>query len=251
MEALASLDPTYRIERLGIGTRPPISIEPDATITEAVTMMLRNDFSQLPVMTNERQVKGIISWKTLGSRLALRKECKYVREAMERPREVSGDDSIFEAILLLQQSDCVLVRDSTHKISAILTAYDISSTFRQLAEPFLILGEIENHIRLLVNGHFTKEELSSVRDPNDSSRQVESVADLTLGECVRLLENPTNWERLDLLVHRGTFIRDLDQVRRIRNDVMHFDPEGISEDDLRTLREFGAFLERVQILLQK
>ena len=251
VEVLASLDPTYRIERLGIATKAPVSINPDAPITEAVTVMLRHDFSQLPVMTNEREVKGVISWKSLGSRLAFGKSCEFVRDAMDRYSEISADDSLFQAISLLQQHDCVLVRDSAKKIVGILTAYDITLTFRQLAEPFLILGEIENHIRILIDGKFTKQELSSVRDPEDPSREVESVTNLSLGECVRLLENPKYWDRLGIPVHRATFIKDLDQVRNIRNDVMHFDPEGIGNDDLRRLREFVAFLERVRTLKQK
>jgi hypothetical protein len=38
----------------------------------------------------------------------------------------------------------------------------------------------------------------------------------------------------------------LDQVRDIRNDVMHFDPDGIPPDDLERLREFARFLQRLQ-----
>jgi CBS domain-containing protein len=34
-------------------------IPPDSLVEEAVTLMLANDFSQLPVMTSERDVKGI------------------------------------------------------------------------------------------------------------------------------------------------------------------------------------------------
>jgi len=39
-----------------------------------------------------------------------------------------------------------------------------------------------------------------------------------------------------------------ESVRRIRNDVMHFDPDGIPEKDLMTLREFARFLQRLQII---
>jgi len=39
-----------------------------------------------------------------------------------------------------------------------------------------------------------------------------------------------------------------ENVRRIRNDVMHFDPDGIPEKDLQAIREFARFLQRVQII---
>ena len=40
--------------------------------------MLAHDFSQLPVMTTSREVKGAVSWKTIGSRLALKKDCNLL-----------------------------------------------------------------------------------------------------------------------------------------------------------------------------
>lgn len=44
---------------------------------------------------------------------------------------------------------------------------------------------------------------------------------------------------------RATFVRELDEVRKLRNDVMHFDPDGLEPEDLRRLREFGEFMRRV------
>ncbi len=36
---------------------------------------------------------------------------------------------------------------------------------------------------------------------------------------------------------------DRDAVRNVRNDVMHFDPEGVGPRDLETLRAFARFLQ--------
>jgi hypothetical protein len=40
---------------------------------------------------------------------------------------------------------------------------------------------------------------------------------------------------------RGTFVKRLDEIRRIRNDVVHFHPDGISESDKDTLQETVRF----------
>jgi hypothetical protein len=40
----------------------------------------------------------------------------------------------------------------------------------------------------------------------------------------------------------------LNKVREIRNDVMHFDPDGIPPADLEQLRDFAHFLQRLQII---
>jgi predicted transcriptional regulator len=242
------VDSTHRIGRLAVANRPPVSIVPDATIKQAVTLMLKDDFSQLPVMTSEREVKGLFGWKSLGSRVSQGQVCNVVRDAMDEHCEVSADASLFRAIALIQEHDCILVRDAAKKITGIMTPYDISVTFGQLAEPFLVLSEIENHIRNLIRGKFTVDELASARDPGDPNRKVNDVEDLTFGEYMRLLESPERWAKLRLQIDRNIFIKDVDEVRRIRNDVMHFDPEGTDESDIAKLRKFAAFLQRLEKL---
>ena len=100
-----------------------------------------------------------------------------------------------------------------------MTTSDLSIQFRQLGEPFLLLGEIESHIRELVAGKFTKGELQEARDPEDSTRKVEDVADFTLGEYLKLLENPKKWGKIGIKIDRQTFVKYLTEICRIRNDV--------------------------------
>jgi hypothetical protein len=52
------------------------------------------------------------------------------------------------------------------------------------------------------------------------------------------------------VVDRGTFVRDLENVNTIRNDVMHFDPDGISPDDLEELRKTANFLQELRAISQ-
>jgi hypothetical protein len=142
----------------------------------------------------------------------------------------------------------VLVRGHDQKITGIVTASDLSLQFQQLAEPFLLLGEIENHVRRVISQRFTPSELESAKDPTDTKRIVTSVSDLTYGEYIKWLENPERWDKLNITVDRKTCLEKFESVRRIRNEVMHFDPDGIPEKDLMTLREFARFLQRVHII---
>jgi hypothetical protein len=243
-------DPTYRIGKLPSANTPPVSVRPQQSINEAITIMLVNRVSQLPVMEGERNVKGVISWTSIGSRLGLGVSCAEVRECMELAHVVSADISFLEAIPEIVANRHVLIRDSNNKISGIVTTSDLSLQFRLLAEPFLRLGEIENHIRRIIErGKFTREELSDCRDPSDSQRRIDNVYDLTLGEYMRLLQNPTKWTRVQLGIDRGWFIAALEKVRQIRNDVMHFDPDGIPDEDLDYLRVFTLALQQLQSIL--
>jgi len=241
-------DPIYRISKLASSACIPLSVSPDTKLEEAVTHMLTNDFSQLPVMTSGRDVKGVITWASIGSRLAMGKKCFVAREFMEQHQEMRCDASFFSAIGIIAEHQYVLVRGHDQKITGIVTASDLSLQFQQLAEPFLLLGEIENHVRRVISQRFTPTELESAKDPTDTKRVVTSVADLTYGEYIRLLENPDRWEKLNITVDRKTCMEKFESVRRIRNDVMHFDPDGIPEKDLMTLREFARFLQRLQII---
>ncbi|MDO8207164.1 MAG: CBS domain-containing protein [Gallionella sp.] len=243
----ASADPAFRVGRLESANIKPLSVSPDCLLGEAVTLMLRHDYSQLPVMTNDRDVKGIISWESIGSRLALKKESvSTARECMKPHYEVQSTDSLFRVIAHIIEHSYVLVRGEDRTITGIITTSDLSLQFQQLSEPFLLLSEIENHVRLVIDGKFTAEELASAKDYADPERTIESVADLTLGEYIRLLENPVNWEKAGLTVDRKVFVRELDNVRRIRNDVMHFDPDGITNDDHKLLRYFLQFMHELR-----
>ncbi|HEY4744209.1 MAG TPA: CBS domain-containing protein [Desulfuromonadaceae bacterium] len=244
----ADVDPIYRISRLAASTRKPLSVSPEAKLEETITHMLTNDFSQLPVMTRERDVKGIVTWASIGSRLAMGKNWSVAREFMEEHHEIRSDASLISAIGIIAEHQYVLVRGHDQKISGIVTASDLSLQFQQLAEPFLLLGEIENHLRRVISQRFTPTELMSAKDPVDSKRVVTSVADLTYGEYKRLLENPERWNKLNITVDRKTCMEKFENVRRIRNDVMHFDPDGIPEEDLQIIREFARFLQRLHII---
>jgi hypothetical protein len=117
--------------------------------------------------------------------------------------------------------------------------------FLQLTEPFLLLAEIENHIRLIIErGHFDLEDMRAIADRSDD-QIVNGVANLGFGDYVRLLDNEERWTQVGLGVDRRVFVRRLDAVREIRNDVMHFDPDGISPKNLDALRQFTRFLQRL------
>src|SRR5271168_3928888 len=77
-------DPTYRLSRLRAANNPPLSVSPQGTIREAVTMMMANDFSQLPVMSGERTCKGAISLMSVAKRWALGAKCELVQDCLEQ-----------------------------------------------------------------------------------------------------------------------------------------------------------------------
>jgi predicted transcriptional regulator len=172
---LASKDPTYRLSKLAAANRGVVSVKPDASIAECVTKMLLRDFSQLPVMTNDRDVKGTVSWKTIGYEQTRLKAC-FAREVMVPHHEIRASSSIFETIPLIVAHEYVLVRNDENLITGIITAADLSQQFHLLAEPFLLLSEIENLLRNIIGDCFSSAELSDARDPSETNRKVDGPA---------------------------------------------------------------------------
>jgi CBS domain-containing protein len=237
-------DPAPRIGMLKAANTPPLSVTRDAEVSQAVALMLMHNYSQLPVMQGERNVFGMISWRSIGkARVRDRKDCRYVRDCMENVEVVSSDTHLFEAVSLIADKEVVLVRNSENKIAGLVTTSDISLQFGALSEPFLLLSEIENYLRRLIDRNFSLEQLSAARDPNDANRKIGSVANLTFGEYIRLLDMPDNWSKLGYDLGRAECTKRLREVGRIRNDVMHFHPDGISPEDLELLRNMRRFLQ--------
>jgi hypothetical protein len=244
--AWVSRDATYRVSRLQAANQKIVSCKPDSPISEVVTLLLAGGFSQLPVMISDRDVKGMVTWKSIGMRVALGYADGEARHFMVPQHEIRAESSIFAAIPIIVENDYVLVRGQANLITGIITANDLSLQFRQLTEPFLLIGEIENMIRNMIGNKFSVADLASARDSSSGDASISSVADMTFGEYVRLLENAERWEKFGLPVDRVIFCKNLDKVRLIRNDVTHFDPDGITAEDLDTLRSFASFLKDLE-----
>ena len=201
--------------------------------------MLRYNYSQLPVMTTEREVKGMISWKSTSCNLAIANASESVRDCMENAKETPASTPLLDAVSVIAEHDYVLVRGVDSLITGIVTASDLSLQFMQLAEPFLLIGEIERYLRRLVHGKFTVEELNRT---TDDQQPIEGIGNLTLGHYVRLVGDKGYWKKLNLNISRKEFIKYLEEVREIRNEVMHFNLDGPPESDMEKLRGTACFL---------
>ena len=195
-------------------------------------------------MTKVGKVLGIVSWESIGARLSLGQKCEFVRQCMDTAEILEDKKPILEAITTIAEHGYVLVSDRDDAIVGIVTASDLSLQFMQLAEPFLRIGEIEGHLRNLIRGKFTVEQLQAASDAKEG-RPIEGSADLTLGGYCQLLGNRANWELLGLNIDRKEFCSHLKAVRQIRNDLMHFNPDGLSEDDTRKLLDIARFFENL------
>ncbi|MEZ5084262.1 MAG: CBS domain-containing protein [Bacteroidales bacterium] len=238
-----TVEPIQRIQLLDSANKPPITITRDAKLKEAMTLMMMYNFSQLPVMSGTRTVQGVITWETIGYGLTNRCESDSVKDFISNDITILDYETpLLDAISIILKKEFVLVQKSDKSICGIVTLADISAHFLTVSEPFLLLEQIENHIRQILDGKFLVKELKEFCTIGDSEREIEHIDDLNFGDYIRIIENPEHWDRLELNVDRSHFIKQLDKVREIRNDIMHFDPDGISTEQREDLIKMAKFL---------
>lgn len=238
-------DPVKRIGLLKAANTKPATVENNDTLDKAITVMMMNNYSQLPVMNGPRKIVGFISWETIGearSKGVNTNEVKdYKRESVKVFRR---DIPLMQAIWEIYKNDFIVVAEADGTPCGIVTTADVSSQFLTWTEPFVMLEQIENLVRHLLDGKILLEDLKGICQ--EEGRDVNAIDDLTFGEYQRLFENPKHWERIGLKsVDRAMFVQMFEDVRNIRNDVMHFDPEGIDESSREKLKTMASFLNKL------
>jgi len=159
-----------------------ITVNRDTTLAAATTLMIMHDYSQLPIMNTPREAEGIISWRSIGRALALGKACKMVSDCKEDVVILDQDDLLFNAAKIVLEKEVILVRQKDRTISGIVTATDIGQQFISMAEPFLMIEQIENHIRKMLDNIFGPEDLVFTDKQFEKPKEIKNLSDLTFGQ---------------------------------------------------------------------
>ena len=181
-------DPINRLSVLKAASQTPISISRDATLEKAYHLMWKNDFSQLPVMNNDREIFGIISWQSIAKGLITKKDSNCVKDFMINDYKILSEDTpLFESIKEVIKTEMVFVKTRDNKIKGPVTPFDLNEEFMEQIEPFILLEQIENFIRLILHNKIVLQDILKLL--NISDRKIESISDLTFGEYVLIIEN--------------------------------------------------------------
>lgn len=241
-EAEGPSEATVTVGTLTSAAKSLVSVAPDTPILEAQSLMERYDYSQVPVMSGERALKGVLSWESLAKAALYGVDVQHAKDATEAAVVVADSDSLLDHVETIADAGYVLVRDETNAITGIVTTADLANAFADLANPFLLLGEIEGWLRRIVDRCFEPDDLAAYVDPDDPDRQIEAAMSLTFGEYVRLFQDPDAWEAIGLVADRKVFCAHLDEVRQIRNAIMHFSPDPLEDADFASIKNLLRWL---------
>lgn len=198
------------------------SVTRDATITEALTKMLLDDYSQLAVLSSPRQLAGAVTWKSITEARNVKPDAT-VRDALVAAEPVAYDRDLREILPQLQENGYVFVKGSTNTIDGVVTTTDVVGLYGEVEEPFLLLGELDLALRAVITSTFAPGEINDVCNPDrDGEAALEK---LSFGDYQRVLENPECWKKLGWALDRVVFTRRLEEIREFRNDFMHYNPD--------------------------
>lgn len=241
---------TPRPLSLDIGALPSardriVTVTLNDSLSLAVSLMLVDDFSQLPVVDSEGHCLGAVTWKTIGT-ARLAGEAPTMADAMDHTARTAGlRDPLLDWVGYISASGFVFTGEANGKLTGIVTTSDVTARFGQEMRPYTLLKELERRLRRRVDEVFTSDDLHmyarGVAQKN-LHKQVPIAADaLLVSQFEKLLEDDARWQRMDWSVDREVFVGRLADVReRIRNPLMHFheafqiDP--VSEEDVAAIQ---------------
>lgn len=245
IDDIADLPPVaLRIGDLKAANSGVTSVKPGTSLEEAVTIMLMRGYSQLGVIDNNENYHGAVSWESIGKAHIADPAATLAAATVNAP-VADHDELLLGQIEQIYSKNFVFVCSPDKvRISGIVTVADLTQQFGNLARPFVLIEEAERRLRRRADEAFSVPELrAAARGPKASF--VETAADLTLGNYPFLLGPKENWEKLGWSIDRKLFLKLLGSVNGTRNELMHFSPDPLTEEQLSDVNGFLDLLRTV------
>jgi len=218
------------------------SITPQGTYEQAITIMLLNDYSQLAVLTGPRAIPKAVTWQSIARERHANPQGGLAGAIVDASTRHFETDLV-DVLPLLEREDFVFVRDSTNLITGIVTTADVVRAYGQLATPFFLIGQLDRALRRTIADTFPLEQVRALCDA-DGSRQLQSYDDLTMGDYQSVLQNQQCWNTLKWPLDRSAFIGRLEELREVRNDLVHFNPDPLPENTVERVKHMIQVLKR-------
>lgn len=222
------------LRQLLAGRPAPLCITPDVPIQEVLARMIENDYTQLPVVNQEGAYLGLISEQRL-MRICFHLKKSNVFTALKvsqcyTPAEpLSPDADLFTALNRLEKAYAIVIVEEDKPVG-ILTDYDATHFFREIAEWLLIVRSIERTLRQYIECAFPEEQARKEglifafgvgrKDEKEPAKQYE---ELTLHDHIQFMVTEQNWPKFQTCFEsKAIFSGWMEQVNAIRNQLAHF-----------------------------
>ncbi|WFE27828.1 hypothetical protein O7623_01025 [Solwaraspora sp. WMMD791] len=212
-------------------------VAPNATFDEAITKMLLNGYSQLAVLNGPRNLRGAVTWQSIAHARHADPNAKLTDAIDPEAVAVRYDRELIDVLPDLRRGGYVFVRAEDNVVAGIVTTADVVQAYGEMAMPFFQIGELDRSLRRIITRRVDLDQVGKL-----CNRSVNSFDDLSMGDYLRVLDDTSVWSTLGWPLDRRTFIDRLHEIRHIRNDVMHFNPDPPPPDTIDKLRKVNSLL---------
>lgn len=247
----------HRINRIIPVEQKVLTIAPDTPAREAVALMRRHGYSQVPVVAGDT-VLGVFSYRSFAQEAAAetldswnRQKCApgdlQVGEYLEDFDFARVTDEMARVFDAMDRDNGVLI-GAPDRLLGILTPMDFLRYLYQVASPFVLVSEIELALRALIRSVLDAEALAAAAKRCLSSayggegKVPTTLEEMTFDNYQSLVANDENWKRFGPVLGgaRARAAGKLKEVGAIRNDLFHFRREitGVDHETLANHRNW-------------
>jgi CBS domain-containing protein len=148
----------FPVSKLIQGRGQPTYVSEKETVNEALRLMLKHDYSQLPVVDDGCCPKGMITYESImraRKNFGIPIDNLRVSNAIVSAPTFSYEDDLFDMLERLKVINAVLIIDASGKLDGIVTSYDTTEFFRRRAEDLMYIEDIEEMVRDFILARFT------------------------------------------------------------------------------------------------
>ena len=208
------------------------TVQRDDSAARALTIMIADEFSQVPIVSGKREVVGVVTWRSLA--------CQNVQDnttAGDVCEPIPGGTPfplttpVVDVLDLVFSADFVLTHNRENELCGIVTASDMTLWAKRYCKAFLAVDEIERHLRCAlsnVDHALLDSALRSATANGDATDGAHIIDSWTFplyrnffdGDDAAWQELPRGqlWSRID----RSEFRRRLQEANEARNRAFHF-----------------------------
>jgi CBS domain-containing protein len=230
----------YSIEHLLENQENVVVVQKVDTITTALDLMVEHDFSQLPVVNENRILQGMVTYQSI-MRAARSFDTKLdklsVPDALVNAPFHYREDDLFDLLDELKVTNAVVIVEPEKYVVGIVTSYDASRFLRNRTEDLMHVEDIEFIIKELIKRTYANERAdrlasatanpSTRRSKQSGSKNVKPFEELNLGDYINLLMSKDIWKFCApiLNIEKEALNELLVRIRQTRNDLAHFRSE--------------------------
>lgn len=235
----------HRINRIIPQDQLLLTVPPSCLVRDAVAQMQKSGYSQVPVVENG-EVLGVFSFRSFAKGAAglsleewTKQRCApgdlQVDEFLEQFEFARVTEEMSRAFDAMDRDNGILI-GTPERLVGILTPMDFLRYLYRVANPFVMVSEIELALRALIQIALNAEEIAAAAKRSLSSAYSGEVPitleEMTFDNYQTLVARGETWPRFKL-VFGGTrpwVSAKLKEIGVIRNDLFHFKREITRQD---------------------